>query len=85
MCQYYLLYFSFGKRRVIKYEINYFNSKYKYDKEVPKASYIFVLWMSMYLIDYSLLCMFTNVCIVLFSSCTFFPFAFNAMSSFVNQ
>ena len=32
------------QRRVITYETTYFNSGYNYDKEVSKASYIFVLW-----------------------------------------
>ena len=34
----------FRRRKVITYEMTYFNSEYNYDKEVPKASYIFVLW-----------------------------------------
>ena len=48
--------------------MTYFNSEYNYDKEVPKASYIFVLWTVIYLIDSSLLCMLTHMRIVLFSS-----------------
>ena len=32
------------RRTVITYEMTYFNSGYNYDKEVSKASYIFVLW-----------------------------------------
>ena len=35
---------SFWQKRIITYEMTYFNSKYNQDKEVPKASYIFVLW-----------------------------------------
>ena len=34
---------SFQQRRMITYEMTYFNSKYSYDKEVPKT-YVFVLW-----------------------------------------
>ena len=34
----------FRRRKVITYEMTYFNSEYNYDKGVPKASYIFVLW-----------------------------------------
>ena len=48
--------------------MNYFNSGHNYDKEVPKASYIFVLGLLIYLIDSPLLCMFTHMHIVLFSS-----------------
>ena len=54
MCRYYLLsilftdiiycLFFFRRRRVITYEMTYFNSEYTCDKEVPKASCIFVLW-----------------------------------------
>ena len=29
---------------MITFELTYFNSEYNYDEEVPKASYIFVLW-----------------------------------------
>ena len=34
----------FRQKRSITHEMTYFNSEYNYDKEVPKASYIFVLW-----------------------------------------
>ena len=59
----------FRPRRVITYEMTYFNSEYNYDKEVPKESYIAVLWpVNILDFDSSLLCMFTHMHIVLFSS-----------------
>ena len=54
--------------------MTYFNSEYNYDKEVPKASYIFYLFCELLicLIDSSLLCMFTHMHIVLFSSLAYY-------------
>ena len=38
----------FQQRRVITNEMTHFNSEYSYDKEVPKASRIFVSWTAVY-------------------------------------
>ena len=39
-----LIVLFFPRRRMITYDITYFNSEYNYDREVPTALYIFVLW-----------------------------------------
>ena len=41
---YYITALFFRQRRVIRYEMNRFNSESNRGKEVSQASYIFVLW-----------------------------------------